>query len=243
MKEIIRKLILCVCVCVFVYSAYQLGCIFYDYYQIEKQTNELVVNYVEEPVEKEDPMDRVVEFKKLKELNKDVIGWIYVPNTNIDEPILKGENNDSYLYTDVYKKSNKAGALFVDERNKSSFEDNNTIVYGHNMKNGSRFHHIKKFLDKDFFDENPYVYIYKPDGSIFRYSVFSIKIIDARSELYDVNIAYNKLTSMASKNAKQKRKIANEQAQCLMMSTCVGGENDTSRFVLFARLEKVKKSA
>lgn len=134
MKEKIRKVILVISVCVFVFSAFQLGKIFYDYYMIEKETNDIVDSYVEEPQEDKDPLHRVIHFKELQKTNSDVIGWLYIPDTKIDEPILKGNNNDSYLYTDIYKKSNKAGAIFIDEINEKDFKDDNTIIYGHNMK-------------------------------------------------------------------------------------------------------------
>ena len=55
MKEKIRKVILFICVCVFIYSAFQLGKIFYDYYMIDKQTNEIIQEYVAEPEEDNDP--------------------------------------------------------------------------------------------------------------------------------------------------------------------------------------------
>lgn len=113
MKEKIRKVILVISVCVFVFSAFQLGKIFYDYYMIEKETNDIVDTYVEEPQDDKDPLHRVIHFKELQKNNSDVIGWLYIPDTKIDEPILKGKDNDSYLYTDIYiRKAIKLG-LFL----------------------------------------------------------------------------------------------------------------------------------
>lgn len=146
MKERLRKIVLVVCVIVFVYSAVQLGIIFYDYYMIEKESTELVEEYVEQ-IEDNNPEHRTIHFDELLKTNKDVIGWLYIPDTKIDEPILKGKDNDTYLYTDIYKKSNKAGSIFIDEINKGDFSDDNTIIYGHNMKNGSRFHDLRYFIE------------------------------------------------------------------------------------------------
>ena len=153
MNKIIRRILLFICICVFLFSAFQLGKIFYNYYTIEKESAELVTQYVEEPEEepeeeKEDPLKRVVNFEELQNINSDVIGWLYIPDTKIDEPILKGENNDTYLYTDLYMKSNTAGNVFIDEINSRDFSDDNTIIYGHNMKNGSRFHDLRYFVEK-----------------------------------------------------------------------------------------------
>lgn len=90
MNKIIRRILLFICICVFLFSAFQLGKIFYNYYTIEKESAELVTQYVEEPEEeKEDPLKRVVNFEELQNINSDVIGWLYIPDTKIDEPILK----------------------------------------------------------------------------------------------------------------------------------------------------------
>lgn len=242
MKEKLRKVVLIICVFVFLYSAFQLGKIFYDYYLIEKETTNLVDNYVQqtEPKEEEkeeDPLKRIVNFESLFKVNKDVIGWIYIPDTKIDEPILKGANNDTYLRTDINRKYNIAGTIFIDEINKKDFTDDNTIIYGHNMKNGSRFNHVKKFVDKEFFDEHPYVYIYLPDGSINVYSIYASRILDAYSDLYQKDIKYKDYVQSIQKNAKQKREIPEEEAPLIMLSTCVAVDND-NRFIISARLEK-----
>ena len=86
---------------------FQLGSIFYNYYKIEKDSEELIDEYVmsssdaDKNAKEEDPLKRVVDFKKLKERNSDVIGWLYIPDTTIDEPILKGKTNDTYLYSEI----------------------------------------------------------------------------------------------------------------------------------------------
>ena len=74
-----------------------------------------------------DTLKRVINFEELQNINSDVIGWLYIPDTKIDEPILKGENNDTYLRTDLYMKANTAGNLFIDEINSRDFGDDNTI--------------------------------------------------------------------------------------------------------------------
>lgn len=243
MKEKIRKLILFICVCVFLYSAFQLGKIFYDYYMIEKETTNLVENYVQEnneEEEKEDPLRRIVNFDSLWKVNKDVIGWVYIPDTKIDEPILKGANNDTYLRTDINGKYNIAGTIFIDEINSKDFNDENTIIYGHNMKNGSRFNHLKKFVDKEFFDEHPNVYIYMPDGSVQVYRIYVSRILNAYSDLYQKNIDYKTYTDSIQKSAKQTREIPEEEAPLIMLSTCVAVDND-NRYIISARLEETIK--
>ena len=205
MKEKIRKVILVISVCVFVFSAFQLGKIFYDYYMIEKETNDIVDTYVEEPQDDKDPLHRVIHFKELQKNNSDVIGWLYIPDTKIDEPILKGKDNDSYLYTDIYKKSNKAGAIFIDN--------------GHNMKNGSRFHDLRYFVENDYFQEHSLIYIYLPDGTVNIYDAFASTIIDANSDLYAKGINYKKYIESIQDVAKVYKEVSDKEAPLAMLST------------------------
>jgi len=246
MKDKIRKVILVICVCIFAYSAIQLGMIFWDYHQIEKQSEELVSKYVEEPKvpeekeEKADPLKRVIDFKGLQEANANVIGWLYIPDTKIDEPIVKGATNDSYLYTDIYKKNNKAGAVFIDQINSRDFSDDNTIIYGHNMKNGSRFHDLRYFVEKDYFNEKPYAYIYLPDGSINVYDIFSSAIIPATDDLYRKGVDYQAFVEEIINVSSMTREVSKEASPIIMLSTCLNGTDD--RYVVFARLKENVKA-
>lgn len=243
MKEKLRKLLLVICICVFAYSAFQLGSIFYNYYKIEKDSEELIDEYVmsssgaDKNAKEEDPLKRVVDFKKLKERNSDVIGWLYIPDTTIDEPILKGKTNDTYLYSDIDKKSKTAGQVFIDEINSKDFKDDNTIIYGHNMRNGSRFHNLRYYVEKEFYDGHNLVYIYLPDGSINVYKVFSARVIDASSDFYRRDIDYKKYIEKAQSKARQKSDVSDEQNPLILLSTCYGRDSD-SRYVVFARLDK-----
>lgn len=235
MKNWIRKILLMICICVFVYSAYQLVQIFINYRRIENKSNELIVNYVEE---KDDPEDRKIDFEKLQKQNPDVIGWLYIPDTKIDEPILKGKNNDTYLRTDIDHQSNSAGQIFIDEINTKDFQDDNTIIYGHNMKNGSRFHDLRYYVKKDFYQEHPKVYIYLPNGQVNVYNIFVADIVDASSELYQKNIDdYKSYITKAQKGANQRSKISQEKAPLILLSTCYTTGSD-ERYIVIAQLNR-----
>lgn len=239
MKEIIRKVLLVVCVCVFAYSVFQLGTIFYEYYRTEKDSEELIESYIDDSAQEatEDPLNRVVDFKSLISRNKDVIGWLYIPDTKIDEPILKGATNDSYLRTDIDHKVKTAGQIFIDEINSKDFKDDNTIIYGHNMKNGTRFHDLRYYVEKEFYEQHPTVYIYLPDGSVNVYQIFSANIINAQSDFYSKGINYIQFVKNAQKSAKQKSDVSQEQQSLILLSTCYAHNSD-SRYVVFARLDK-----
>ena len=235
--KIIRRILLVVCLAVFLYSAGNLLNIGYKYHKLDSDNNKLQEKVVTE-VKQDSPLDRKIDFNQLKSINEDIIGWIYIPNTNIDYALLKGKTNDTYIHTNYEKKHSFAGSIFLDEDNNSSLTDSNTIIYGHNMKNGSMFANIKKFADHDYFINHPKVYIYLPDGSINVYSVYSTKIIDATSDYYLKDIDYASYVANAKSSAKQSRDVDTQNgAPLLLLSTCYAPDT-TTRSVLFARLEK-----
>ena len=88
--------------------------------------------------------------KKMLEQNEDYTGWISIENTSIDEPIVKGEDNDFYLNHNFNKEEDKYGTVFMDYRNIGFEFSHNTILYGHNAKNGLRFGPIHGYKDKPF---------------------------------------------------------------------------------------------
>lgn len=85
-----------------------------------------------------------VDFASLKSINDDVIGWIYMEALpQISYPMVQGKDNNMYLHQTYEKNYNFAGTIFIDYENKRDFSDCNTLVYGHNMKNGSMFGMLK----------------------------------------------------------------------------------------------------
>ena len=250
MKELFRKILLVVCACVFVYSAYQLANIYFEYNEIEKETENLIIDYVEEPrvqpsqnteqkeeKPKENPLERVIKFDELLNANKDVVGWIYIPETNIDEPLLKGATNDTYLYTNFKKKKSSAGSIFVDEGNSGDLLDSNTIIHGHNMKNGSRFHNLRYFLKSDYYKEHPYIYIYLPDGTVNVYEVYAADKINAYSNLYSTDVDYASYIKSVQSSANQKTSVSGEQSPLIMLSTCYDSGSD-ERYAVYGRLKE-----
>lgn len=86
---------------------------------------------------------------KLSEINQDYVGWITVDGTDIEYPVVLGEDNDYYLNHNFHKEEDKVGAIFMDYRNSSDALDKNTIIYGHNMKDQSMFSGLKSILSDD----------------------------------------------------------------------------------------------
>ena len=90
----------------------------------------------------------------LRERNADVVGWITVDGTAIDYPFVRAADNDFYLRRDIDKRYAYAGTIFMDYRCRVDFSSVNSILYGHNMNNGSMFAGLRRFANKEFFDNN-----------------------------------------------------------------------------------------
>lgn len=90
------------------------------------------------------------DFDKLLNSNSDTVAWIRIENANIDYPIVQAQDNNYYLNQNFYKKHNSAGWIFADYRNKFDTLDKNTIIYGHNRRNGTMFSNLKKYLDSNY---------------------------------------------------------------------------------------------
>lgn len=243
MKKFIRKFIMFICLCVFIYSAYNLIKIGYTYYMLDKTTKDMVHTYIKEPTKKtnsyQEAIERKIDFVSLKKRNPDVIGWIYIPDTAIDEVVLKGANNDTYLRHTIDHEYNVGGQVFIDEINSKNFTDMNTIVYGHNMFNGSRFGALENFTKKQsYFDKHKNVFIYTPDGKVYVYDIYAAKVLNAYSHLYTNQVDYKKYIQEFMKDAAYTRNISNKKAPLLMLSTCTSSDND-DRYVLSARLKKM----
>ena len=115
------------------------------------------------PVEEDGPP---VQFSTLQAVNPDIVGWIRIAGTQIDYPIVQAADNDKYLHTGFNGKENVAGSIFLDYESQSDFAGKNTVLYGHNMKNGTMFKDIVKFKNVDYFKEHQYFVIYTPDRTI-----------------------------------------------------------------------------
>ena len=103
-----------------------------------------------------------IDWNKLSSINKDIVGWIEIPNTNINYPILKDENL-YYLNHNYDGKTNRNGSIFI--RNNDLFESEEITIYGHNMKNGTMFATLAKYINKDFLANNSKFYIYTKENT------------------------------------------------------------------------------
>ena len=194
-KNVSIILLIFILTIVFCISCYILLKDFKEYKESDKSTEKLI----EETIEiKEETQERSIDWEYLKSINKDIIAWIEIENTKIDYPILK-DKDVYYLKHTFDKKYNSNGSIFT--TNSYPFEDKETIVYGHNMKNGSMFSDLGKYLNKDFLNSHFNFKIYTPtcnyEARIF--SVYSIGVEtesnNIKSLIFEDRIEYYKKAS------------------------------------------------
>lgn len=235
-RQILSNLVLVIAVGVFLFSGYKLLGIFLEYHKGESEYNSLVDVVIQQNVpsvtEDDLPKEFVVDFDTLKEMNPEVVGWIrFEEPSQINYPVVQGPDNDKYLNTTFEGKRNSAGALFIDADNQGDFSDENTFIYGHNMKNGSMFGQLRKYKTKSFCDENPYFYIYTPDGKEMTYQVFSVCVVKDISRTYvkqysDTEDFKGYIDYIRSISRYKVDVEVTGQSQIVSLSTCTNVEED-----------------
>lgn len=179
--------------------------------------------------------DNPIDFAALKEQNPDVYAWIKVPGTKVDYPVLRSNDKpeDFYLNHNIKQKYEFAGCIYSQMLNSDDFNDPNTILYGHNMNNGSMFASLHNFRKASFFDENKYIYIYTP-GHILTYTIYSAYRYDNRHILYsfdfndkEVFADYLKMTQNPKSTIVNVRKDIEVTAddRIITLSTCITNDN------------------
>ncbi len=176
-----------------------------------------------------------VDFKALQEINPDIYAWIQIPGTSVDYPIVQSPDDNSYYLDHTAEREAKPeGAIFTEDYNTKTFEDPNTVIYGHRMTNDSMFNSLKKYTDRSFFDENREVIIYMPD-KILHYKIFAAYLYDNRHlmqsfDFWDTAIfeAYLKnISAMRSMDAFVDTSMdVTGTDRIITLSTCKAGEHD-----------------
>ena len=196
----------------------------------------------------EETVENPIDFKTLTAKYPDIYAWIRVPGTNIDYPIVQHPTDNSYyLNHTIEGKKRVAGAIFTENYNTKDFNDPNTLIYGHNMKNGSMFRTLHKFEDKKFFEENTEVFIYQ-EGRVLRYRIFAAYLtgdehILFQYDMHDPNIfriyLNNVLTNKNMRSNIDTRVEVSENDKIITLCTC--GARDDQRYLVQAVLISIQE--
>ena len=242
LKKIFLNLLLIISIITFCFSAYELFKIYNEYHTGKELYESLEKNIEikkEENNEKNDNNDIIlnIDFHNLKSINSDCIGWIYIPNTNINYPIIQSKNNSYCLSHNFDGNENFNGCIFVSEVN-NGFEDKNTIIYGHNMQNGTMFADIKNFKSQDYLNTHPYIYIAKENGSTEKYKIFAAYTTEDCSDAYNTIFSnedfINEINKMIQNSEVKIDKFSiSDNDKIITLSTCTS-RTRTERFVIHA---------
>ena len=252
-KEWIRNILTLFFLAVFLYAAVNLFLIWQEYRQSdalydEAQTEFLTAPEMELEFESDEPITWptfAIDFANLQQVNREVTGWIWIYDTVVNYPLVQSDkNNDAYLHKSYDGSSNSSGSIFMDYRNASDFSDTNTIIYGHNMKNGKMFAVLKKFGNQEFYDSHREFYIMTPEGNR-RYEIISAFQTDALSDIYDRNFSSQEGRQAWFEKVLRSSAIlaavdAAAEDSFVTLSTCVSGYDYRARFVVIGRLAEIE---
>ena len=187
-----------------------------------------------------------VDFEILQENGPDIIAWLTLPDMAVNYPVTQAEDNDYYLrhlYDGTY---NKAGCLFADYENKKDFSDRNTIIYGHNMRDGSMFASLNEYKEQSYYDSHPQMYLVTPDGGYLCdiFAAFEAKPKESgsdtspwRMEWKDDGAYTTWLSAMADRSVVETDVTVTSSDKVLTLSTCTPG--GASRFIVMGKLTEV----
>ena len=170
-------------------------------------------------------------FEELIRINPDVYGWITLYGTEIDYPLVQGEDNDKYVNTDYEGNFSLSGALFLDCNNSRDMRDTVNIIYGHHMEKDKMFGGLDHYEKQDYFKEHQYGNLYV-DGTNYGLEFFMLIKADAYdSKVYNTNERdINQYIEYISSYSLQKLDIP-ECERLICLSTC-SSDSTNGRVIL-----------
>lgn len=157
MKKYIWNGMFLLCMIVMLYSISQIILKKMEYRKAQMEYKELTT----ETFQKER-----IDFEALRNRNPDIVGWIKIPGTRIDYPVVCGKDNEEYLHKTFSKKQNRSGCIFLDVNCKKDFSSDNSVIYGHHMKDGSMFAELVKFRNPAFVKRHKRIFLYLPEKTL-----------------------------------------------------------------------------
>ena len=188
----------------------------------------------------------VVDFEALRENGPDIIGWLSLPDTAINYPVTQTDNNEYYLHHLYDGTYNKVGCLFADYENQADFSDRNTIIYGHNMRDGSMFAALNEYGGQSYYDGHPQMYLVTPDGGYVMevFSAFEAKPAESGSDTSPWRLSWKDdgayttwLSEMADRSVIETDVTVTSSDKVLTLSTCTPGSK--RRFIVMGKLAAV----
>ena len=190
--------------------------------------------------------DFSVAFNEMWMTTPDVVAWICSPDTVIDYPVMHGESNDTYLHSNWRRVYSTSGSIFADYKCTGDLvSDFNTMIYGHNMKNGSMFHSIKNYASQSYYEEHPYIWYVTPEANYLLYLVAGY-VVESDDEAYYLRFSVEGVQSLLENAVSRSDfeadyviagldadKVIETAQRVVVLSTC-SYEFDDARYILVA---------
>lgn len=166
--------------------------------------------------------------------NEDYIGWIYIPDTDISYPVVLSKDNEDYLHTNFYHRKAYSGTIFMDYRCRKGILNHHSILYGHNMKNGSMFAGLHKFKDRTYVEEHPVFWFITREHKLL-YRIFTVNQVDIQDtsaySLDGIDYQTNLDFLYAIQNLKSKSMVdieyePDEEDYVISLTTCTSAQNE-----------------
>lgn len=226
-----QNLIKLICIVVIVFASWQLIKYFLTYEKVKQQ---------EEELQQEISSSSLIQFQKRYE---DMVGWITIDNTKVDYPIMQATNNEFYLTRNYKGEKLRAGSIFLDYRNDPSLSDRHSIIYGHDLRNGSMFGQLHRYEEQSFANSNRHFTIE------IRNERITLEVFAAYQTTTDFYYIETEFTSesyeqfietIINKSVITYEGNINVNDQIITLSTCVSDNQSNERFVVHAKVVERK---
>lgn len=250
-SNVILNILLFGCLGLFLFSAWKVYGYLREYHKGEASYETVLEKAIVIPdtdsaeTEKEVVLP-VLDWDALYGMNEDLLGFLYIPDTVIEYPIVRGRDNAYYLTHTFTGETNKCGCIFMDVANQEDFTSDNTILYGHNMKTRKMFGSLREYEKKEYWEEHPYIYILTRDN-VMVYEIFATYKTTAVSETYTLEFGsednFSDYLTASQRSAYYDTGVeVTVKDHLLTLSTCTSDSEDGRR-VVQARLSELKENS
>lgn len=223
-------------------SEYQVG---NNYYSALKAEQVLYL-HVRQSMDKSMPEEiqaadnrSIMDFMYLRIKNEDIVAWITAPGLPIDLPVVQGKDNSYYLTHLFDHQPNRLGTLFIDVQNAGNFSDKNTVIYGHNMNDGSMFASLANYRKQEFYESFPVMELYTPEGD-YKIELFAGYVANGNEPF--LRFTFNDETDfltyivwLKSRSTFSSSVDVKPHDRIITLATC-SYEYDNARYVVFGKL-------
>ena len=204
---------------VFLYSTITLILWYFNNKKTDQLTQNIIADAVSFTTNEQKEESYQINFEKLKQINSDTVAWIKIDQTSINYPVVQGNDNEYYLKKDINRKNNQCGWIYMDYRNNPQLTDQNTFLFGHNIKAGIMFADLQKIYQGKLGNQ-VIITMYLPNKQQ-NYQVFSVYMEEPKDESIQTDVTDPNFAYQMQQKSKIKFEVSvNSNDKILTLSTC-----------------------